>query len=185
MKFRYGVEPADAMTVRNLVSATGKFYAEEVDIAVELVEERLNRGPVSGYEFVFLQRFENGQLPSEASRIESGGQTEPLSNGASEVIGFACYGKIPCTRQAYDLYWIAVHPKYQGQGLGHQLLIAVEQAIRAAGGNQLYADTSGRPDYEATRRFYLATQFEQAACLTEFYGPGDDKIIFRKLVRGS
>ena len=161
--------------------ATGKFYDDEAEIAVELIEERLNRGSSSGYEFVFVHKLEHKTSVEAGEDLVDDG-TDRLPEALGRVIGFACYGKIPCTRQAYDLYWIAVHPTHQGLGLGHLLLTAVERSIRQAGGTQLYADTSGRPDYESTRRFYLATQFEQAACLADFYAPGDDKIIFRKLM---
>jgi ribosomal protein S18 acetylase RimI-like enzyme len=180
--FRCDVQPGDVNIVRELVLATGKFYEDEVEIAVELVEERLNRGSSSGYEFVFVHKLEHNNTSNEAVQAQVDDDTNRRWDAQGPVIGFACYGRIPCTRQAYDLYWIAVHPTHQGLGLGHQLLTEVERSIRHAGGTQLYADTSGRSDYETTRRFYLATQFEQAACLADFYAPGDDKIIFRKLV---
>jgi ribosomal protein S18 acetylase RimI-like enzyme len=192
LTFRFEVEPADAKIVSDLVAATGKFSVEETDIAVELVEERLNRGAASGYEFVFVHQVADHCPSNRGGLIQGAGHTVTgaagtadrtgTSGGETEVIGFACYGKIPCTREAFDLYWIAVHPDHQGCGLGRQLLSAVEQAIRSAGGTQLYADTSGRADYETTRRYYLATGFSPAACLKDFYAPGDDKVIFRKAV---
>ncbi len=43
--FREEVKPEDAENVRRIVESSGFFSPEEVQVAVELVEERLNRGP--------------------------------------------------------------------------------------------------------------------------------------------
>ena len=64
MQWRTEVKASDVEAVRVLVSETGFFNAEEVAIAVELVEESLERGKASGYEFVFADHpdFENSLL---------------------------------------------------------------------------------------------------------------------------
>src|SRR3954466_7985412 len=97
LTFRDHVIAADRDAVRALVCATGMFRPNEVDVAVELVDERLQKGPASGYEFV-------------------------LACDGDCVIGYACYGHISITLHSYDLYWIVVDPARQGQGLGRQLL---------------------------------------------------------------
>lgn len=167
LNFREGIQPADVVAIRHLVAATGKFNDEELSIAVELAEERLNKGAASGYEFVLAQ------LSSEPN-IDVTDQTT--------VVGFACYGKIPCTRSSYDLYWIVVDPAQQGRGIGKQLLSCVERRLQERQATQLYADTSGRDDYAGTRSYYVANGFQQAALLPDFYAPGDAKVIFRKLL---
>ena len=45
--------PGDRAAVRTLTAATGFFSAEEVAVAVELVEARLAQGLASGYRFLF------------------------------------------------------------------------------------------------------------------------------------
>jgi len=40
-------------------------------------------------------------------------------------------------------------------------------------------ETSGRPLYEPTRQFYLKNGYELEATLREFYGSGDDKLVYR------
>jgi GNAT superfamily N-acetyltransferase len=137
------------------VASTGFFYPDEVAVAEELVLERLAKGPASGYHFVFA---------------EIGGQ----------VAGYASYGHIACTRASYDLYWIAVDPRHQGRGLGRLVLAEAEKCIRAAGGRRVYIETSNREQYQSTRGFYLRCGYECEAILTEFYGPGDDKVIYVK-----
>jgi D-alanine-D-alanine ligase len=145
----------DPAAVRRLVEATGYFSAEEAAVAEELVTERLAKGPPSGYHFVFA---------------ELGGQ----------LAGYACYGPVPLTASSYDLYWIVVSPNDQGQGLGRTLLEETERLVCLAGGTRLYADTSGRPQYESTRAFYERMGFRMACVLEDFYAPGDAKVIYSK-----
>ena len=97
-KLRSQVTPSDRDAVRRIVETTGFFRADEVDVAVELVDEALAKGEASGYHFVF----------AEVDGI---------------VVGYACYGPIACTLGSYDLYWIAVDPSRQGQGIGQILLL--------------------------------------------------------------
>jgi D-alanine-D-alanine ligase len=155
--WRETVTREDAARIRALVAATGMFSAEEIDIAEELVLERLARGQVSGYEFVLAER--DGRL-----------------------VGYACHGPIPGSEVSHDLYWIAVHPDVQGQGLGRAIQRRAEAAIRRAGGRYLYADTSSSEVYAPTRAFYRRMGFAVAAELPDFYRPGDGKMIMRKVL---
>lgn len=155
--FRTELRPGDEEAVRSIVASTGFFHDEEIDIAVELVQERRAKGDASGYHFLFL---------------EQGGR----------VVGYACWGPIPATRSSHDLYWIAVEAGARGRGLGRRMMAATERAIAAAGGTRIYVDTSSRPQYEPTRAFYLACGYEVAADLADFYAPGDGKVIFLKVV---
>jgi len=153
LTFRDEVTTADREAVRRIVASTGFFSPEEIDIAVELVEERLTRGRQSGYLFVFAE-------------------------AAQELAGYACFGPIPATRSGYNLYWIVVDPRRQRQGIGKALLAYSETTIRRAGGEAIYVDTSGRPQYDPTRCFYEAARYVQAALLPDFYAPGDHKIVY-------
>ena len=54
LTLRYEVAEADIQRVREIVDSTGFFHPPEVDVAVELVEERLRRGDASGYFFAFV-----------------------------------------------------------------------------------------------------------------------------------
>ncbi len=149
------VLPHDPQIIRAIVNSTGFFHPWEVDIAVELAEERLSKGVASGYEFLFADR-----------------------NGVTE--GYVCFGEIPCTRGSYDVYWIAVRKECQGQGLGRQLMLLAESRIQKLAGRRIYLETSGRPDYLPTRTFYDRCQYSIAAELPDFYAPGDSKIIYVK-----
>lgn len=155
--FRYDVTLADRPTVRRIVSGTGFFRDDEADVAVELVDERLVKGPASGYHFVFAQ---------------VGGETA----------GYSCYGPIACTVWSYDLFWIAVDPAYQRHGLGRRLVEECERLIREAGGRRVYIETSGKEQYLPTRGFYERCGYAFDAELAEFYGPGDSKVVYVKAI---
>jgi hypothetical protein len=44
----------------------------------------------------------------------------------------------------------------------------------------LVAETSSRPEYAATRQFYLSRGYREAARMRDFYEVGDDRVIFTK-----
>jgi len=155
--FRYEVSPSDMQVVGEIVSATGFFNSSEVDIAVELVEDRLAFGDASGYFFVFAE---------EQDRVQ----------------GYTSYGPIAGTAESFDLYWIAIHRNQQGRGLGRILMSETEGMIQQAGGRRVYAETSGRPQYEPTRLFYERLGFAREAQLKDFYAPGDDKVFYVKVL---
>jgi len=160
---REAVTTTDVDGVRSLVTRTGFFRPDEIEIAVQLVADRLARGTATGYEFLFA---------------ESSG----LAGPGGELIGYACFGPIPCTMGSYDLYWIAVDPRFQRRGIGRRLLDGVESRVAAAGGRRIYIDTSGRSQYAPTREFYERNGYRQAARLADFYAPGDDRVIYVKAV---
>jgi GNAT superfamily N-acetyltransferase len=156
-RIRHHVEPQDPRRVRRLVESTGFFSRAEINVAEELVVERITKGAPSGYHFVF---------------VDVNGQTS----------GYACYGPVPMTASAFDLYWIVVAPESQGKGIGRLILLETERLIRQAGGAMVYAETSGRPQYESTRAFYERMGFRVASVLEDFYAPGDSKVTYVKML---
>jgi GNAT superfamily N-acetyltransferase len=155
ISMRTCVTPADRDAVRAIIASTGFFSDAEIDVAVELVDERLERGAASGYEFVFAER-------------------------AGRLIGYACHGEIPCTVGSHDLYWIAVDASARGSGCGRALLVEVERRVAEAGGRLIVIETSTRPQYEPTRGFSLRCGYELAASIADFYAPGDGKAMYVK-----
>src|SRR5258708_7097980 len=56
IKLRTKVQADDCDSVRQIVEATGLFRVGEIDVAVELVQGRLEKGSASGYEFIFAEQ---------------------------------------------------------------------------------------------------------------------------------
>ncbi len=158
MTIRDKVLSSDVQNVRKILQSTGFFYPDEIKVAEELVED----GTHTGSEYLFFFAEEKG-----------------------EVVGFTCYGHIALTRSSFDLYWIAVSRSSQSKGVGRHLLEATESAIRSMGGTRIYIETSSRDLYAPTRAFYLAQDYGEAAILTDFYAPGDHKIIYAKVLQTS
>lgn len=158
VRLREELRPGDEEAVRGIIESTRFFSPAEVDVAVELVQERRAKGPPSGYLFLFAEQ-------------ESPG---------SRVVGYTCFGEIACTVGSYDLYWIAVRGEERGRGLGRWLLGETERRIAALGGRRVYIETSGREQYAPTQEFYLSCGYRLEARLEEFYGPGDAKLVYVK-----
>ena len=156
--FRDAPRIDDCLAVREIVTSTGFFSGPEVDVAEELVAERLTKGLESGYFFVFADAPDKG------------------------AVGYACYGPTPCTASTFDLYWVAVHETMRGKGVGKALLAEVEGRLKGMGGGKLIAETSSRGQYEPTRRFYLSCGFRQEARIADYYAPGEDILYFTKNV---
>lgn len=152
--YREQIQMSDIDAICRIIRSSGFFSPEEITIACELAEEKIS-DPDSSYQFLFVQ---NGNL----------------------VLGYTCFGLIPATVASYDLYWIAVDSGLRDGGLGKQLLTKTEGIIRSFGGKHVYAETSSRPQYTATHRFYERCGYVQEAFLKDFYSPGDGKIIYSK-----
>lgn len=153
--FRQSVRASDSAAIRALAESTGFFRPDEVDVAVELIDERLRDSDKSTYRFLFAEL-----------------------DGV--VVGYSCFGEIPCTIGSYDLYWIVVDPTRQGAGIGRRLMLESESVIAGLGGRRIYVETSSTPRYRPTRTFYDRCQYVIAAELPDFYSPGDGKVIFVK-----
>jgi GNAT superfamily N-acetyltransferase len=152
------LEPRDRPVLEEMVISTGKFNDVEVATALELVDEALDRGEESGYLFAVLEYRKKDRA----------------------VQGYACYGPVPLTQGAYDLYWIVVDPASQGKGFGGYLLGYVETDVLRRGGRMILIETSSQESYGATVRFYEHSGYHLAARIRNFYRVGDDKLVFQK-----
>lgn len=153
--YRNTLIESDRNDLKKLLESTKVFYDFETDVAIEIVDVFLSKGEASGYYFYVAEQ-------------------------DGRVTGFVNFGPTPCTRASWDIYWIAVTKELQGQGLGAVLLKMAEDKIAAKGGLNIWIETSSRPDYLPTRKFYLKTGYDQACELTDFYNKDDHKVVFVK-----
>jgi ribosomal protein S18 acetylase RimI-like enzyme len=148
------VVPEDRKDLLKILEATGVFKDYEIAVADEVIRDSMN--PASGY------------------------YSRCCVNGENRAIGYVCWGPTPCTSGTYDLYWIAVHPDFQGHGIGKFLLNHVEEQVRKENVRLIIIETSSVNDYDATRRFYVQNGYQQFAIIPDFYRQGDHKIIYGK-----
>ena len=144
---------AQRAPLERLTAATGLFRPDEVAIAVELLDEAL----AGDDDYRFLGAYAGDRL-----------------------VGYACWGPTPGTTGTFDLYWIVVDPDRQGEGIGTQLLRAVEAKLTTDNGRLVVVETSSRAAYAPTRAFYERRGYTRAARLPGYYAPGDDLVIYLK-----
>jgi D-alanine-D-alanine ligase len=147
--------PRDRPVVLAFLAETGFFRPDELDIAREVLDEALAKGPGGHY-----QSF--------------------VADEAGRAVGWVCFGPTPCTVGTFDLYWIGVAPSRQGCGVGRDLMQFAESAIAPRGGRLVVVETSGRAVYDSTRRFYQTLGYREAARIADFYAPGDAKVVYVK-----
>lgn len=156
--YRQKIQPSDIEAIADIVESSGFFSDEELEIAIELAEDKLDKQEVSSYQFLFAEE-------------------------GNRVLGYTCYGLVPATSFSYDIYWIVVANNMRGQGLGKLLMAETEKLIELSGGRQIYAETSSRKQYEPTHKFYENCGYHQEAYLKNFYSDGDSKIIYAKVLK--
>ncbi len=152
----------DRDRIHQIVVAAGNFTQVEIATALEVIDEALADplAPRGDYR-AFVAEDEHGA-----------------------VAGYECHGPTPLTDGTYDLYWIAVDPAFQGKGVGRALLAFAEDDVRATAGRLLLIETSSQESYGDTIRFYERSGYPLVARIPAFYRPGDDKLIFAKLLTG-
>jgi len=155
--FRTIPEKRDITRVMEIVESTKFFYDHEVEIAAELVAERLSHGESTGYHFVFAE-----------------------VDGVTAA--YSCFGPITMSKTSFDLYWIATHNDFRGKGIGRKLLDETIKEAKNMGCNILIAETSGLEHYTPTRAFYDSNKFVLEARLKDFYAMGDDKLFYTKKI---
>lgn len=96
------------------------------------------------------------------------------------AVGVAYAAPEPFAASAWNLYLLAVDPSVQGAGIGSVLVRTVEAQARAAAVGSLIIETSGVATFAATRAFYDAMGYRRVGRVRDFYGPGDDKVVYQK-----
>lgn len=155
IRFRKTVVPSDSLNVTQILKSSGFFRPFEIDVAIELIEDRLKNGEGCGYQFYFLE-------------IEG------------KTVAYGCYGEIPCTIKNFDLYWLAVDNEFRGKGFGATLLEKIEADIKSHSGRGIYIETSNKEQYTPTIAFYEKSGYQQVAFFKDFYDINDNKVVYYK-----
>ena len=145
----------DIPQIEEILVATQAFTADEVSIAIELLETVIKSPLQQDYEVV-------------------------VADVGDHVAGYVLFGPVPLTEGNYDLYWIAVDPSIQGGGVGRRLMKHVEEQVRQRGGRLLCLETSSQGSYLRTRKFYEQAGYVEESCIRDFYKPGDDRLTYVK-----
>ena len=159
MKIR-SAERKDRDRIHEVLIATGRFNADEVRCAIDLVDQAFAHPERDEYVVHVLEDPDNGPRKT--------------------IQGYVCFGPTPLADGVFDLYWIAVDPKQQGLGYGQMLLRFVENEVRRNRGRMLLIETSSKESYAPTIRFYQRSGYDEISRIKDFYRIEDDKVVFCK-----
>jgi len=148
---------ADKPAIIDMLRDTPEFAPVDVQVAGELLDCYLEGGAESGYD-VWVSEVDGA------------------------VSGYVCFGSTPLTQGTWDLYWIAVGRRFRNRGIGSALVGFTEGRVKKAGGRMVLIETSSTPPYRAARHLYRRLGYRMAARVRDFYLPGDDKLIFQKVL---
>ena len=146
----------DKAGLLSLLIKTKAFTSKEIDVAMELIDSVLKDKKQKDYTIYCAV------------------------NDEDKLLGYICYGPSPMTEGTFDLYWIAVDPDLQDQGVGSLLIDFLEGEVRKIHGRMALAETASISEYEKTQGFYLHKGFKEVARVPDYYYPGNDRITFCK-----
>ncbi len=145
----------DKAAVMNILLMTWEFSEVDLRVAEEVIDAYLARPRGSGYNIL-------------------------LAEADSVVVGFVVFGRASEAVNTWYIFWIAVAPPQKGSGIGTRLLTYAENAVKKEGGYLLLIETSGKPEYHDTRRFYQSRGYREVTRIKDFYAPGNDRITCEK-----
>lgn len=149
------IENNDRTQLVKLLNKIQQFSQEEIEVALELIDEVLKNPDQKYYSIYVFVENEN-------------------------ILGYHCIGKRSLTDGVYDLYWIVVEPDQQNKGIGNILIKHAEDFVKENLGHWLLAETSSKSIYTKTRNFYLRNDYSIVAEINDFYSQEDSLIVFGK-----
>lgn len=160
LTFRYIITADDIEKVRNISASAPNFDNNDAEITAHLADDALYQ----------IEHPEDEDYPHDTRFI--------FAEKDGITCAYACYGEIADSNGTYELYWLATHAEYQGQGIGRQLINKLVEHIKSLGGRKLYLKTDSKPEYKNTRKFYNSCGFILEAVLKQYYDRYDDCCIY-------
>ena len=149
------VYPADTPSLVALSGRSGLFKTEELGAIQEMLDDY------------------------HATKVGSGHQILTYDEGGM-LIGIAYFCPTEFTDRVWELLMIAVDASRHRQGIGSQMLQAVENAVRTENGRLLLIETSDKSSFERTRQFYRKHGYSEVAHIPDYFSDGDGKASFIK-----
>lgn len=149
------IRPSDRSRILEVTEETGAFLPAEVSVVSEIIDEYFHDPEGCGYYFYIAEH-------------------------AGDIAGYLCYGPTPVTQGTWDMYWCAVSPTLQGQGIASTLFKMAADHIKSLGGRLILIETSANPNYKAARSLYITLGYRHVSTIPDFYSAGDAKETFWK-----
>jgi len=153
--YRYEVKQSDMDDFEELLTSSGFFYDFEIECAFDFLKMRLEDGEESGVNYIMAEKDD-------------------------KLIGFICYGFDPCTLSTHLLYWMGIHEKHRGAGIGSVLVAKFEEDVIGKGAKKIVLETAGRELYRPTREFYIKNGYREEGIVPDYYSVGDARVTYVK-----
>jgi ribosomal protein S18 acetylase RimI-like enzyme len=101
---------------------------------------------------------------------------------SGEVLGAAYFAPEMVSTNLWNTFFLAVKKEFHGQGVGKFLMRHIEYLAIHAGIRTLIVETSNQDAYAQARGFYTSLGYSKEAEIRNYYGEGDNKIVFWKSV---
>lgn len=106
-----------------------------------------------------------------------------IGEAKADLVGWVYFSPEKDAETVWQLWFIGVDPRGQGQGIGSKLLQKVEDHVQEKGGRLLLIETSSL--FDETQRFYSRRGYTRCGQIPDFYADGDDKVIYVKRFNAS
>lgn len=158
IKYSQIINDKDIEEILKIVCDVNVFNKEEIDIAKELLEGAKKPLNERYYQVV-------------SAKIDG------------KMAGYICYAKIGGTDGRYELYWIAVSPDFQRQGIAKALIKQLEDLVARENGKKIIIVTSSKPEYLPARTSYEKCGYVCCATIKDYFSDGDDEVFYEKSIK--
>lgn len=154
------ITPEDARAVTEVSIAAGLFPPEDADFLDKMMADFFGSSKDNGHRCV-------------------------VDDHDGLLIGVAYYEPALATDRTWYLTMIGIRKDIQGQGRGSALMRYVEQQLQQDGQRMLLVETSGTAHFALTRQFYAKLGYTEEARVRDYYAPGDDMVLFRRVLKSA
>jgi len=149
--------------------------AADLEESVELIRLAMNED-----EAVWARKTMDYHFECQRHGVDSHRECFAFRDGRRMIglVGLHHYAWGP--EQHVWLSWFAVHPRYQGQGIGKLLLREIEDLARAVGYRKMLIETYSQPTFERARGFYETQGYVELGQIANYLPDGSAMVVYGK-----
>jgi ribosomal protein S18 acetylase RimI-like enzyme len=118
----------------------------------------------------------------DLENLQDGHKWVVATNEENEVLGAAYFGPEMVSDRLWNTYFLSVRKEMHGQGVGKSIMHYIENLGIQSGIRTLIVETSNQDSYAQARGFYQTLGYVKEAEIRNYYGEGDNKIVYWKSI---
>jgi ribosomal protein S18 acetylase RimI-like enzyme len=118
----------------------------------------------------------------DLENLQDGHKWVVATNEENEVLGAAYFGPEMVSDRLWNTYFLSVRKEMHGQGVGKFIMHYIENLGIQSGIRTLIVETSNQESYAQARGFYESLGYVKEAEIRNYYGEGDNKIVYWKSI---